>query len=378
MKKALAAAGTVALITAGTVGCNPTEKLTAGMKVQKAFDRLKDEKAVSAAVGFGAKPEDLLKLMRKDDKDATLAQAQLVTDLRISIAASADKPLSEVTSENLKDSKVSASFSIGKKDSDGLLEVRSIGEKTYLRADLKGVGTLVDSVSPDAGAKKDIDEMLNGINSAELPSSLASVKAAIEGKWVEIDLKSFEEFAKSQGADLGAEAGLPTSSLDAKTQKEFIDAVSKAIGDNAEAKDSGSEDGADVVTVTVPAQKTAKDLVKALKPLESKIPELKELNKADPSKAPAKDIAIDVHVKKGQVAKLSLDLSQFDEKNSTGGVKLPLVIEIKSDADKVEAPADATKLQPQDIMGAVAFMMGGAGGAEGMDESGFDDSDLGA
>lgn len=365
MKKALAAAGTVALITAGTVGCNPTEKLTAGMKVQKAFDRLEKEKAISAAVGLAAKPEELLKLMQKDEKGATLAQAQLITDLRISIAASADKPLSEVTAENAKDSKVSAAISIGKKDSDGLFEVRTIGEKTYLRADLKGVGTLVDSVSPDAGATKDINEMLNSIKPDELPASLASVKAALEGKWVEIDLKSFEEFAKSQGADLGAEAGLPTSSLDAKTQKEFVDAVSKAIGDNAEAKDSGSEDGADVVTVTVPAQKTAKDLLKALKPLESKIPELKELNKSDPSKVPAKDVAIDVHVKSGKVSKLSLDLSQFNDKNTPAdeaAVKLPLVIELKSDADKVEAPSDATKLQPQDIMGAAAFLMGGGAG----------------
>jgi len=256
----------------------------------------------------------------------------------------------------------------------------------YARGNLKKVMELADKADKggkgkggtSASGRAALDQLAEKADS--LPSSMAAVKGALKGEWVRLDPKSFEEFSKSKGGAKDSD-----KKLDPKAQKQLFDTLEKALGDNATFKETGSRDGADHVKVTVPAKKFAQDLEKGLKPLKDKLGD--KAGKLDGlGKVKDKDLTVDVAVRNGMVSGLTLDLSQLSEKIKG---ELPLTLAVKGGSGRIEAPAGAKELKPQDLLGAAMFMFrdkmpgmgkdagfdGGAGG--GADKSPFGGPDIG-
>ncbi|MEV0096489.1 hypothetical protein [Streptomyces sp. NPDC050738] len=314
------------------------------MKVQNAFEKLSEQKSFSAELGFDGSADEIYAAMKNED-DFQRSDAQMLAGLKVKFGAASDKPLKDAKDLTKDNGSIALALSNGTSD---LFEFRSVDGKMYLRADLKAMSALDTSSKNESS--KELDTMLKQAD--KLPSSLGSVKNVFQGKWVSFDPKSFTDFAKQSGMG-GDDSPLPvpdTSSLDAKQQKQAIEAVKKALGENAEFKDAPTKDGVEHVTVTVEGRKAATDLVNGLKPFPQFKKSLKDFK---PSDVPNKKIAIDVSIKDGLLSGVSFDVAQLDTKAKG---KLPVSIAIDGKAIPVTPPANAAELKPQDLMSAVMFM----------------------
>ncbi|GHG75888.1 hypothetical protein [Streptomyces griseocarneus] len=346
----------MALIAAASTACEPG-KLGTAAKVERAFDKLGKQKSYSAEMSFDADAEKIYGAL-KDTDDFDRDDADVLAGMKYSFSAAYDKPLKDVTDKDDKSAKVAYKVNRAGKQ---LVEVRSTDGKSYVRSDLKEVVSLVQSSGrggrasgPGSTPGAALDEMMKKAD--QLPASMGAVKSALKGEWVVLDNAAAEEFAKSQGSD---SAGGPNPfSPDGKSQKRFLDAFRKALGDNAQFKDAGKKNGVDHVLVTVPAKKVAEDVKEGLKPLKDKLNPFGKQDKAaddDLEDFPDK-VTVDVAIKNGTLTGLTVDAAQFDKKAKG---ELPLTITLKAgDTAAVEAPAGAKELKPQDLLGALMTMGG--------------------
>ncbi|MEU1378097.1 hypothetical protein ABZ442_31280 [Streptomyces triculaminicus] len=373
--KGLAALGGLALIAAASTACEPGKVGTAA-KVQRAFDSLGKQKAYSAEMSLDANAEKIYDVL-KDTDDFDRGDADMLAGLKYSFSATYDKPLKDVTDKDDKNAKIAYKVVRGGKQ---LVEVRSTDGKSYVRTDLKEVVSLVQKSGKDGGGSElgapgaVIDEMMKKAD--RLPADMGGVRSALKGEWVVLDNAAAEEFAKSQGT--GDTDGTPNPfSPDGKSQKRFLDAFRKALGDNAHFKDAGKKNGVDHVLVTVPAKKVAEDVKEGLKPLKDKLNPFgkQDKGKGDSLEDLPEKLTVDVAIKNGTLTGLTVDAAQLDKKAKG---ELPLTITVKNgDAAAVEAPSGAQELKPQDLLRALMTMgadrLGDEGGAHGRPEkTGFE------
>ncbi|WP_406267741.1 hypothetical protein OH779_23675 [Actinacidiphila glaucinigra] len=354
-RKGIAAFGCAAFI-ATTAACGTAGDLSAGARLQRALDRLGEQKAVTVSVGFDGSEQRIWSALEGSD-GFTRADAKMLASLDVSLSVSAAGPLKDVKDDKAEGASVALRVSFGR--GGDLLEMRSLSDgKTYLRVDVQQFLSLADDLgsAQSKGGMKGFRTFLDAAD--ELPSSYRSVKDALGGKWISVDPAAFQDFSRSMAAAGPAGSPLPdTPELDAGTQERITKALRRALERNAKITDAGTKDGADIVKVTVPAGKTADALADALEPLADQLPE--GVSPSDLKDVPDKDVTVDVAVKDGTLSGISLDLDQFDSGDEIHGA-LPLTVGFAPDAAAVAAPAGATPLDPQDVMGAMMqFMMGG-------------------
>jgi hypothetical protein len=375
IRRGIAAAGVVALITAGAAACGgDDEPSTPRGKVTNAFTKLGEQKAVTFGLSFDATGQQIYDAVKgtEDNEDFTLDEAKLLAGLHIKAGFSSDTPLGQLAADS-KDKSNSVLLEVTSGDGSGakhLIGVRSVNGKVYLQADIKGITALDESNSDLA----DVNGMLASVD--QLPASFGSVKALVHGEWVSIDIKSFEGFIKSLGggsansdssgdSDLGLPSDLPTalpSDLTGKTVTQLIAPLQKALAKDATLTDRGSKDGADHIKATIPARLLAKDLKSSLDSLGSLS------KKAIPSDVtdslddvPNTTVSLDLALKNGELSAITVDMAQFDD---TMKGSVPLVVSIEGSAAQIDAPKGAKQLNPQDVMGAVMQLMGGEDGSD--------------
>jgi len=364
MRKGLAAAGVVALITAGSAACG-ADKTTPQGKVSNAFEKLGQQKTVTLGLGFDGSADQIYAAM-KDENDFTRDDAKMLSSLHMSLAVSSQKSFS-LLGKSAADKEGSFALALSDEGTSApLTEIRYVDKKAYLRVDIKGL----EKLDTDSSDSKDLDEFNQFVDGADqLPSSLASVKAALKGQWVSIDPKSFVEFAKSMGGsgtgsgDDSASpfgAGLPT--LDPQTQQQVLTDLRKALSTDVTYTELGSKNGADHIKATVPAQQFVKDVATDVEPALKKIPGFKQSDLDDMKNAkgvPNKNISVDLAIKNGSITAVTFDVAQLDTQAKGA---LPLTLTLDGSAKAVSAPSGAVQLNPQDIMGMfMANMPKGAG-----------------
>ncbi|SHN21647.1 hypothetical protein [Actinacidiphila paucisporea] len=389
MRKGLAAAGVVALITAGAAACGTGEPSTPQGKVNNAFTKLGEQKSVTIGLSFDGTPDQIFAAL-KDQDDFKRADADMLAGLRVRTSFSSGKPLAELTGNDKTTSfglEVAGGAS-AKSDGKTLVGLRSVDQKAYVRVDIKGLAAL--DTTGDAGLS-DLNGMLGSVDN--LPSSFGSLKTLVKGGWVSIDPTAFADFAKTLGSDSGSDSGdsgsagsgdsplsgfglpsgLPTglpTDLGKKTFAQLLAPLQQSLAKDATITDLGTKDGADHLKVSVPARALAKDLESSLGSLTKELPGDLKKSLAD---VPNKTVALDVAVKGGELEHVSVDLAQFDD---TIHGTLPLGLSVEGGADPVKAPSGAQQLNPQDLMGALMSQIGdlkvtadkfGSGTADGSD-----------
>ncbi|MBH1938441.1 hypothetical protein I5Q34_29995 [Streptomyces sp. AV19] len=342
-RASLSVACCAVVLATGAVACGTEEKIGAEGKVQKAFDRLGEEKGLAVDISLDASADDIHAAL-KDGKDGIdRDEAGTLAGLKLTYAFSSDKPLKD----NKKDDAApNFSMSFGRKDGGTLGEIRSLDKKVYLRGDIKAIAALsTPTNAEEREGKRAFEEMLGKAD--EQPPSLGAFKNVLKGEWVVIDSKEFEKLSKNK-----KKSG--TEDLDKKSQKKINEVLKKTLTENADIKDAGTKNGADHVKVTVPARKAAKELSEALKPFQKQLSAAgKDKKLPKPEDLPDKKATFDIAVKDGKLSAITFDAADLDKEVHA---RLPVTIGFGAKADKVTAPSGAKELKMDKLMEGLMFL----------------------
>jgi hypothetical protein len=229
---------------------------------------------------------------------------------------------------------------------DHAVELRYVGKKLYVRADVPALAKLMDA-SPD-----EVNATVQGL----ARNGLGFLKDAAAGKWLVADFGGLTDMFKGLAQQLsggaaagngGAGASTPTSGPSASQFKQAKDAIGKALRDNTTIAEQKSDSTGDHYLVTV---KSLRGLYAAVLPVLGQFPLPQKPPTA--SEIPDRPVAIDAWVKGGRIVRLELPLNQFDTKSSPGRVAVR--VDISRDSAPVTAPADAV---PVDVAGILKNLM---------------------
>ncbi len=347
IRKTLTATAVVGAVLAGSAACGTVEQLSAGQKLDRAFEKLDEEKSLSFEFSLDS---DVASLKALDGPSAPEPGeempdevARLFRDAKISVTVQSKKPFGESGEKDVDRMAMKVSSPDGQ-----LIEYRVIGDHTYLRTDAGTLGKAMGTPVPKA---------------SDLPPEAGALKKVLEGKWVKIDTKEMERLAAENGDEPGAEPS-PEPTIDAVTQKKLMKAVRGVVAREVKLKSAGGEDGTERITATAPFRTLATELVEELRPLAKKLPPGAELpTDKDLKDAPDAKVRADVTLKNGELKEVRLDLAKLTENPKVK--KLGLVVRMTG-GSMPTVPAGATDLDVEQLMeGMFSGMGAGASGLAG-------------
>ncbi|MFI8891311.1 hypothetical protein [Streptomyces paradoxus] len=305
------------------------EQLSAGQKLDRAFEKLGKKKTLSFELDLDTDVASLKALDAKSDpapgEEIPEQAAELLSGAKITVTVQSKRPLDESGEKDL----VGTALKVSTSDGD-LVEYRVIGDFTYVRADLATIGEMTGNSLPDAD---------------ELPPEAGAMKDVIEGKWVKINTKEMEKATGGRKAQGGP---APEPSLDAKTQKKLMKALREVIAREVKFKTAEGGDGTEHVTATAPFRTLVTELFGEIRPLVKDLPPGMDLpTDKDLKEAPDAKVTADFTLKNGALSQVDVDLAKLAE---TAKVKkLGLTLRMREGA-KPTVPAGATKLDLDNLM----------------------------
>nr|AGZ93852.1 hypothetical protein [Streptomyces sp. WM6386] len=349
IRKTLTATAVVGAVLAGSAACGTAEQLSAGRKLDRAFEKLGKEKTLSFEVDLDTDVASLKALDAASDpapgEEIPDKAAEVLSGAKITVTVQSKKPLEESGEKDL----VGTTMRVSTSDGD-LVEYRVIGDYTYFRADMDAVGKTMGSPLPDAD---------------DLPPEAGAMKDVLQGKWVKVNTAEMEK-AAAEGE--GAEGG-SAPSLGSKTQKKLVKALRGVIAREVQFKTAGGEDGTEHVTATAPFRTLVTELLGEIRPLVKDLPPGMELPTAkDLKDAPNAKVTADFTLKNGELAQVDVDLAKLAENAKVK--KLGLTLRMR-EGTKPSAPAGATTLDLTDLMN--GFLGGPAMIDPDIDTSGLED-----
>ncbi|MGW3418611.1 hypothetical protein [Streptomyces phaeochromogenes] len=333
LRKTLTAAACTTALLAGVAACGTVENLTAGQKVDRAFEGLGEKKSLAFELGLDAKPSALTKLAGEAEPGEELPPelAELFTGVRVKVSVESRKPLADSGEKDLVGTGVTIS------GPDGVLaEYRLVGDYTYYRADMKALGEAMGFPLPSPD---------------ELPESEKELKKVIEGEWVKVDTSELDRAGKgASGSEKGGKAdksGGP-GEIDTKTQQKILKAVRGVVAREVTFSNEGGGDGVERIVAKASFRELLTGVLDKLRPLADDLPAGAELpTDEDLKDAPDKKIAVDFSLKNGDLTRVSVDLAALAD--GPKGTRLPLVVKF-GEAGDISAPSGATEI-PADGFG---------------------------
>ncbi|MCX2968887.1 MULTISPECIES: hypothetical protein [Streptomyces] len=352
MTGVVAVAVCVALLVGGAVACRATEQVTTAMRVAAAVERLGARDAVSVTARLDASPRRIERYLAhragpRAQPWRLREQARLLADLEFAAAVRADGPLRELPDSARLET--AAALNFGGRD---VLGVKSVGDELYVRVGLEALATEVGHRGPVLRHAPELEELTD-----DLPSSLHVAQSALRGRWVRVDPAAFGEFAEVLGGESGEPAERLTRSTSVLTtadvQRHLADAVRATLTGHGSVRDGGTRDGAERVTVTLPARDAALSLAAALRPITHRLgdPDLTRLEHA-----PDHRVDLDLALRHGALSTLTVDLARLDPDAPADAGPLPLRLEFApGEVTRVAAPGGARELHPQDLLAALTY-----------------------
>ncbi|MDL5199108.1 hypothetical protein [Streptomyces sp. ALI-76-A] len=334
----------VGAVLAGSAACGTVEQLSAGKKLDQAFDKLAREKTISFELDLDTDARTLKALDASSDPEPGDEMSDEVADLlsgaKISVTVQSKKPIEESGEKDY----VGMAMKISNKDGD-LTEYRVVGDYTYIRCDVDTLGRAMGFPVPSM---------------KDLPPEASGLKKVFEGEWVKIDTKEMEKTTAGMGAEPGAKPA-PEPTLDARTQKRLLEALRKTIAREVDFKTADDKDGSEHITATAPFRTLITEFLGEIRPLAKNLPPGMELpTDKDLKDAPNTEVTADFTLKNGELTEVSVDLAKLAENAKVK--KLGLVVRM-NEGQKPTAPAGATELNIDEILGGF--------GAAMMDEDAF-------
>jgi hypothetical protein len=231
------------------------------------------------------------------------------------------------------------------------VELRYVGQKLYVRADVPALAALMGTSTDEVNATVD------GLAA----NGFGFLKDGAAGKWLVADLGPLGDMVKGfaeriAGGTGGAGTATSSSAPGPSQIKQARDAIGKALRDNTSVARGKSDSTGDHYVVTV---NSARNLYAAVLPVVSQLPLAQKLPAA--GEIPDRPVAIDAWVKSGRIVRLELPLNQF---GPAGQGPVAVRLDIDRDAGGVAPPADAV---PVDVAGLVSrFMQTMSGGLAGL------------
>ncbi|WP_411108775.1 hypothetical protein [Streptomyces sp. c-19] len=314
------------------------EQLSAGKKLDQAFEKLGKEKSISFELDLDVDAETLKQLDAESEPEPgdelPDEAAELMSGAKISVTVESKKPIDESEEKDF----VGMAMKLSSPDGD-LVEYRVVGDHTYIRSDVEALGKAMDTPMPPAD---------------ELPPEAGGLKKVLEGEWVRFNTKEMEKIGEEMGQEPGSEPA-PEPSLDAKTQKKLLDALREVIAREVDFKTAGGEDGTEHITATAPFRTLITELIGEIRPLTADLPPGMVLpSDEDLKDAPDTKVTADFTLRNGELTEVYVDLAKLAE--SAKVRKLGLVLKMSA-GTKPTAPAGATELNLDEIMGGFAGVM---------------------
>ncbi|MFJ4692399.1 hypothetical protein [Streptomyces sp. NPDC088766] len=320
------------------------EQLSAGRKLDQAFEKLAAQKTISFELDLDTDARSLKALDASSDpepgEELPDEVAELFSGAKISVTVQSRKPIEESGEKDY----VGMALKISNKDGD-LTEYRVVGDYTYIRSDVNTLGKAMGFPVPSV---------------KDLPPEASGLEKVLEGEWVKINTKEMEETTAEMGAEPGAEPA-PQPTLDAKTQKHLLEALRKTIAREVDFKTAGDKDGSEHITATAPFRTLLTEFLGEIRPLAKNLPPGMELpTDKDLKDAPDTKVTADFTLRNGELTQVSVDLAKLAENAKVK--KLGLVVRM-SEGQTPTAPAGATELSIDEVLGGF--------GAAMMDEEAF-------
>ncbi|MFI8946609.1 hypothetical protein ACIGO6_08800 [Streptomyces sp. NPDC053750] len=326
----MTATAVVGAVLAGSAACGTAEQLSAGQKLDQAFEELGKKKTLSFELDVDTDVASLKALDAKSEpapgEEMPDEAAELISGAKITMTVQSKKPIEESGEQDF----VGMAMKISNADGD-LAEYRVVGDYTYVRADIETIGQMMGSPVPAA---------------EDLPPEAGAFKDVLEGKWVKFSTKEMEEVA-AEGQD-AQDAPAPDPTLDAKTQKKLVEALRSVVAREVDFKTADGEDGAERVTATAPFRTLLTELLGEIRPLAKDLPPGMDLpTDQDLKDAPDTKVTADFTLKNGELTEVDLDLAALAEDAKVK--KLGLTLRM-SDGTKPTAPAGAAELDLAELM----------------------------
>ncbi|MFQ6141987.1 hypothetical protein ACLMNJ_02765 [Streptomyces seoulensis] len=348
IRNTLAATAVATVVLAGTAACGTVENLTAGQKLDRAFDALGEQHSLTFELDLDTDAATLQALDTEAQPEDRMPDevAELFSGARVSVSVESKKPLNDSGDKDFSAMAVKLSGPKG-----DLFEYRLIGDDAYVRADVAAFGQLAGSPMPSAD---------------ELPPEAGAFKKVLAGKWIKLSAKDLRKTSEQMARDQAAENGKkpsPAPTLDAQAQKKLMNGLRGVIAKEVRFTTADGADGTEHVKATAPFRTLLAGLIDEIRPLAGQLPEGGKLPTADDLKdAPNKKVTADFTLKNGALRDVSVDLAPLAEKAK--GKKVALVLRTVKGA-RPTAPAGATEVRMDELMeGFFGGLMGGSFGAD--------------
>ncbi|MDT0395166.1 hypothetical protein [Streptomyces edwardsiae] len=331
MRKTLTAAAVVTAVLAGSAACGTVENLSAGQKLDQAFEELGKERSLSFELDLDTDAASLKAL----DADAEPGEempdeiAEWLTEARFSFSVQSKKPLEDSGEKDF----TGMAMKISGADGAALLEYRLVGDDIYVRLDAEALGKMSGSPMPPAD---------------ELPDSAGAFKKVLSGEWIKMSAKDMEGAREQVLGEGGPDELSAEPTLDAGTQKKLVKALRGVIAQEVDFKTSGGSDGTEHIKATAPFRTLMTELFGELGPLAKELPPGAEMPTAKDFKdAPNEKVTADFTLKNGELTEVSVDLAKLAEKAKVK--KFALVLRVGK-GEKATAPANATEVNIDELM----------------------------
>ncbi len=354
IRKTLTATAVVGAVLAGSAACGTVEQLSAGKKLDQAFEKLGQAKSLSFELDLDVDARTLKEMDAASDpepgEEIPDEAAELISDVKISFTVESKKPLGESGEQDFVGTAMKVST-----DKGDLFEYREVGAYTYLRADVEEISSSMSVPMPSAD---------------ELPPEAGAFKKALQGEWVKFDTAKLEKASEElsatvdgEAAGSGAAAGdgaapggeaaggtpSPAPTLDAETQKKLLEALRDVVARDVDFATAGGGDGTERISATAPFRTLITDLVDEIRPLSKELPPGVELPSASDLKdAPDSKVKADFTLKNGELKEVYVDLAPLT--GDTKVEKIGLSLKLSSAVTPV-APAGATEVSVDEMMG---------------------------
>ncbi|MEU3731552.1 hypothetical protein AB0E81_19340 [Streptomyces sp. NPDC033538] len=346
IRKTLTATAVVGAVLAGSAACGTVEQLSAGQKLDQAFDKFGKEKTISFELDLDTDAQSLKALDASSNpepgEEIPDEVADLISGAKISVTAQSRKPIDESGEKDL----VGMAMKVSTHGGD-IVEYRMVGDYTYIRSDVELLGKAMGAPLPSA---------------KDLPPGARGFKKALDGEWVKINTKEMAETTAEPGTE-----PVPEPTLDARTQKQLLEALRKTVAREVDFETADGEDGAERITATAPFRTLIGELFGEIRPLAKKLPPGMELpTDKDLKEVPDAKVTADFTLENGELSEVYVDLAELAENAEVK--KLGLVVRM-TEGQTLTAPSGATELDIEELLGGF--------GAAMMGEEGFSEEDFG-